>query len=67
VPTLLPLLEKLAGEEECVVRNAAVKSLVKLVVSFQKADIATKFVPLIRRMQPFEHHVSHSIAHDRFV
>jgi len=50
VPTLLPLLEKLAGEEECVVRNAAVKSLIKLVVSFQKADVATKFVPLIRRL-----------------
>lgn len=50
VPTLLPLLEKLAGEEEYVVRNAAVKSLIKLVVSFQKADIATKFVPLIRRL-----------------
>lgn len=50
VPTLLPLLEKLAGEEECVVRNAAVKSLIKLVPSFQKADVATKFVPLIRRL-----------------
>lgn len=50
VPTLLFLLEKLAGEEECVVRDAAVKSLAKLVNHFQKADIATKFVPLIRRL-----------------
>jgi len=50
VPALLPLLEKLAGEEECVVRNAAVRSLVKLVQPVQKADVATKFVPLIRRL-----------------
>jgi len=50
VPTLLPLLEKLAGEEECVVRDAAVKSLIKLIDSFQKPDIATKVVPLIRRL-----------------
>lgn len=50
VPTLLPLLEKLAGEEECVVRDAAVKALCKLVDHFQSSDIATKFVPLIRRL-----------------
>lgn len=50
VPTLLPLLEKLAGEEECVVRDAAVKALAKLTTSFQKADLSTKFVPLIRRL-----------------
>lgn len=50
VPTLLPLLEKLAGEEECVVRNAAVKSLSKLTPSFDKADIPTKLIPLIRRL-----------------
>lgn len=50
VPALLPLLEKLAGEEECVVRDAAVRSLVKLIPSFAPADVATKLIPLIRRL-----------------
>lgn len=47
---LLPLLEKLAGEEECVVRTAAVESFVKLVSKMEKNDVGTKFVPLIRRL-----------------
>lgn len=47
---LLPLLEKLAGAEECVVRNAAVGSLVKLAPKLPKPDVAGKFVPLIRRL-----------------
>lgn len=36
VPTLLPLLEKLCGEEECVVRNAASASLAKLALQLPK-------------------------------
>lgn len=47
---LLPLLEKLAGEEECVVRTAAVESFVKLVPRMEKNDVGNKFVPLIRRL-----------------
>lgn len=50
LPILLPILEKLSGEEECVVRDAAVKALAKLVPSFQKPDVAAKVVPLIRRL-----------------
>lgn len=47
---LLPLLEKLASEEECVVRDAAVKSLVKLTPHFPRAEVAPKFVPMLRRL-----------------
>lgn len=50
VPVLLPLLEKLCGEEECVVRNAAADSLAKLSTHLNKADVPVKFVPVIRRL-----------------
>jgi len=47
---LLPLLEKYAGEEEFVVREAAVDSLNKIATQLPKADIGTKYIPLIRRL-----------------
>lgn len=50
IPVLIPLLEKLSGEEECVVRDAAVKSLAKLIPQCQKPDVATKVCPLIKRL-----------------
>lgn len=50
VACLLPLLEKLAQEEEYVVRNAAIKALAKLVPSFPKEALNSKFVPLLKRL-----------------
>lgn len=50
VACLLPLLEKLCGEEETTVRDAAVESLVKLVPKLPRADVAAKFVPLLKRL-----------------
>jgi len=50
VPCLLPVLEKLAGEEECVVRDAAVNSLNKLSPVLSKAQTKDTFVPLIKRL-----------------
>jgi len=47
---LLPLLEKLAGAEECVIINAAVKSLVEIVGQLPKKDVTTKFIPVLRRL-----------------
>jgi len=50
LPVLLPLLERLCAEEELVVRDAAVKSCVKLLPNFQKPDVTAKVVPVIRRL-----------------
>jgi serine/threonine-protein phosphatase 2A regulatory subunit A len=50
VSILLPLLEKLCSEEETTVRDAAVDSLVKLVPKLPKPDVASKFVPLLKRL-----------------
>lgn len=50
VACLLPLLEKLAQEEEFVVRDAAVKSLSKLCVHFSKDSLTSKFIPLLKRL-----------------
>lgn len=50
VPVLLPLLEKLSGQEEFVVRDSAVKAICKLAAHLHANDVATKIVPLIRRL-----------------
>lgn len=47
---LLPILEKLAAEEELVVRDTAVQSLAKLTPLLPKAEVAAKIVPAIRRL-----------------
>jgi len=48
VHCLFPILEKLAGEEECVVRDEAVKALNRL--SAHGGNLATHFVPVVRRL-----------------
>jgi serine/threonine-protein phosphatase 2A regulatory subunit A len=50
VPVLLPLLEKLSGEEESVVREHACESFNKVIVKMSKQDVAAKVVPLIKRL-----------------
>lgn len=50
LPVLLPLLEKLCGEEEFVVRDQAVNSLNNLIGKFPKAEVPVKFVPLLKRL-----------------
>jgi len=47
---VLPLLEKLCGEEEVVVRDAAVASLVVVCPLLRKEDLVGKFIPLIKRL-----------------
>jgi HEAT repeat len=47
-PTLVPLLESLAKEEETVVRDAAVASLCKVGSTFSRAQAVEHFVPCIR-------------------
>lgn len=47
---LLPLLEKLAGQEEVVVRDAAAESLAKLVTLMPKPDVTAKFIPTLQRL-----------------
>jgi len=48
--SLIPILEKLAGEEELVVRDAAVQSLVKILPQLPRADVATKIIPTLRKL-----------------
>jgi serine/threonine-protein phosphatase 2A regulatory subunit A len=47
---LLPLLEKLAGEEESVVRDEAQQSLQRLVTKLPKSEVGAKFIPVVRRL-----------------
>eukprot|EP00823_Brevimastigomonas_motovehiculus_P001323 TRINITY_DN11847_c0_g1_i1.p1 TRINITY_DN11847_c0_g1~~TRINITY_DN11847_c0_g1_i1.p1 ORF type:complete len:619 (-),score=121.51 TRINITY_DN11847_c0_g1_i1:55-1911(-) len=47
---LLPLLEKLCGEEEVVVRDAAVQSLQKIIPQLPKTDVLGKVLPMIKRL-----------------
>jgi len=47
---ILPLLEKLCGEEEVVVREAAVKALNTAVHQFPKEDVHGEYQALIQRM-----------------
>jgi serine/threonine-protein phosphatase 2A regulatory subunit A len=47
---VLPLLEKLCAEEEVVVRDSAVASLVVLAPQLRKDDLVTRFIPLIKRL-----------------
>lgn len=49
-PLLLPLLERLCGEEEFVVRDAAVGALNQLVASIVDDDIANKYIPMLKRL-----------------
>jgi len=50
VSLLLPLLEKLCGEEETTVRDAGVESLNKLVPKLPKPDVTSKFIPMLKRL-----------------
>ena len=47
-PSLVPLLEALAKEEETVVRDAAVASLCKVGATFSRAQAMEHLVPCIR-------------------
>ena len=51
-PSLVPLLEALAKEEETVVRDAAVASLCKVGATFSRAQAMEHLVPCIRVRVP---------------
>lgn len=47
---LFPILEKLAGEDEAVVRDNAVASFNILINKINKNDVVQKFVPILKRL-----------------
>lgn len=58
-PSLVPLLEALAKEEETVVRDAAVASLSKVGKTFSRAQAMEHLVPCIR----VRTHIQHPSVH----
>jgi hypothetical protein len=44
---IMPLLEGLCGQEETVVRDMAVKSLIAMMTSASDSDINSYFVPMV--------------------
>lgn len=50
LPLLLPLLEKLCGTEEVVVRDESVVALSKIAGQMSKQDVESKMVPVIQRL-----------------
>lgn len=45
--TVMPLLEGLCGQDETVVRDMAVKSLISLMANVSDADINNYFTPMV--------------------